>query len=356
MFAADRYGHGVDRLFAGGCRDDQFAALRGCPSVNRLLLHGAIRHAARNSTGDLRVAPSNAGQGMGNAIAAHKGHGARRAAKAIVAGDGLLIERSRGGRGAGIPIVGHNQVAQRFDREGLASRAHPGARHIAIDFTNRRRQRRVGAVGIVVPSTRKGGRGHDRRVQVLRLSRHVRQLIAELAVGRVEQHIRRRACAWVVHAENHHRGRIPGRVGRVHFPGRVSHPVVGAPVVGIHPRDLGSGPILNGDRHVGRREFLTELRRERVEFRSEVVRDHAGEFGRFVRRGVDVDLRDRPRLVRQRHFLAVAQVASSSGERRYLLGQRVQADVVGHDTRLAHARPHGLERECGDGLRKRRGP
>src|SRR4029077_5260447 len=84
-FAADGGGHGVDRLFAVGCRDDQFPALRGLArnwaSVLLLLLEGAVRHAVWNSDCDGGVAPT------GN-VRTHPadGHSPRRSAKAIVAG------------------------------------------------------------------------------------------------------------------------------------------------------------------------------------------------------------------------------------------------------------------------------
>src|SRR5207249_4761127 len=96
------------------------------------------------------------------------------------------------------------------------------------------------------------------------------------------------------------------------------------PLVGIHAGGFVSGPILDGYRQVGRRKFLTELRRERVEFRSKVVRDNAGEVGGDVSRGEDPELRQRRRLVIERDFLAVAEIASSSGERRYFMGLREQ--------------------------------
>ena len=96
--------------------------LRSCraASVLPLLLHGAVRHAAGHGTGDQSCHSSYARQGTGNAIAADQGHCTRRAAKAVVAGDGLLIVRSRRGRGPGVRVVVHSLVAQRGDRERVA--------------------------------------------------------------------------------------------------------------------------------------------------------------------------------------------------------------------------------------------
>ena len=59
-------------------------------------------------------------------------------------------------------------------------------------------------------------------------------------------------------------------------------------------------------------------------------------------RGIDIELRNRAHLVTQRHFLAIAKAAGRSGERRHFFGTGEQADEVGHDTRLADARPCGL--------------
>ena len=49
-------------------------------------------------------------------------------------------------------------------------------------------------------------------------------------------------------------------------------------------------------------------------------------------RSVNVEFGGGGHLVAQRHFLAVAQVAARSGERRYLFRLREQTDVVGHCT------------------------
>ena len=321
----------------------------------RLLLNGAVRHAARNRSRDRRIRPRHARQGTRDAVRADQSDGPGRAAEPIVAGHHLLVEGAHRGRGPGIAIVRDRHVPRyhaRRDRglavdrvnvQRMTGCTHIGSDSIAVDFADRRRGIRVGAVRVVVPGTREGGCGRDRRVHVLGLRRHERDLVAELAVLRVEQRIRGAASARVVHARDHHRGRIPGRIGRVDFPGRVSQAVEGAPVIGIHAGDLGSGPILDGYRQVGRREFLTECRRERIEFRGEVVGDDAGVVGGGVSRGEDPELRQRGGLVIQCHELPVAQIAQRSGERRDFFRLREQADVVGNNARLTHAGPEGLD-------------
>src|ERR1700674_3214690 len=102
---------------------------------------------------------------MRDTIAADKGYSSSRA-KAIVAGDGLRVEWSRGGRGPGVPVVVHHLVAQRVDREGVIRCAHIGSNSIAIHFAYRRRESRVVAVRIVVPRARESGRGHHWRIHV----------------------------------------------------------------------------------------------------------------------------------------------------------------------------------------------
>src|SRR5271165_4748236 len=127
-------------------------------------------------------------------------------------------------------------------------------------------------------------------------------------------------------------------------------------MVRIYARDFVPGPILDGDGQVWRSELLAKLRREGIEFRGVVVRNAASELRGNMSRGVNVELRDRAHLVGERNFLAVAQVAGRSGERRNLVGLRVQAYVVGHDTRLAYARPGWLRDEPGNDIVARRGP
>jgi len=120
---------------------------------------------------------------------------------------------------------------------------------------------------------------------------HERDLVAELAVARVEQGIGGDTGSRVVHARHHHRGGIAGRVRWVDIPGGVIQAVVGSPLVGIHAGDFVAVKILDSYRQVGRRELLAELRRKRVEFRCEVVGDHAREVGGGVRRGKEPELR-----------------------------------------------------------------
>src|SRR5271165_2464830 len=127
-------------------------------------------------------------------------------------------------------------------------------------------------------------------------------------------------------------------------------------MVRIYARDFVPGPILDGDGQVWRSELLAKLRREGIEFRGVVVRNAASELRGNMSGGVNVELRDRAHLVGERNFLAVAQVAGRSGERRNLVGLRVQAYVVGHDTRLAHAGPGWLRDEPGNDIVARRGP
>ena len=58
-----------------------------------------------------------------------------------------------------------------------------------------------------------------------------------------------------------------------------------------------------------------------------------------VRRGEDVELRQRRCLVLERDFLAVAEIASCSGEWGHFEGLREQTDVVWNNARSSHARP-----------------
>src|SRR5882672_8808811 len=96
-------------------------------------------------------------------------------------------------------------------------------------------------------------------------------------------------------------------------------------LVGIDAGDFVSGPIPDPYRQVGGREFLAESRRERVEFRSEIIRDDAGEVAGDVDRAEHVELRQNRHLVFQNHFLAIAQVTGSPGEWRVLSRLREQA-------------------------------
>ena len=233
----------------------------------------------------------------------------------------------------------------------MTRRAHPRSEPVAIHFLDRGCGIGIGAIHIVVARTGESGCRHDRRIHVLCLSRHERDLIAELAVLRAEQRVRNHLVvggrsrirvhdgSWVVHAGDHHRRPIAGRVGGIDFPGRVGQAIVGAPMVAIHAVDFVSGPILDTHWHVWRRELLTKSRGERIEFGSEVVRDYAGEVGGDVGRAEDVELRQRRCLVLQRDFPTVAQIARSSGKGCYFLGLREDAHEVRHDARLAHTGP-----------------
>src|SRR5205807_1556312 len=296
----------------------------GWGAVFYSLLQGAHWHVARHLQRDLGVTPARNSRRYST-----NGYRPSRRAKAIVARDGLQVVWSGCGRGTGVRVVGYHLVAQGRDSEDLTGTADPWSNPIPIHFLNRRRGIRIGAVRIVVPRTREGGRGHYRRIHVLRLSRHERDLVAEVAVLRVKQRIGSRSRSGVVHTGDHHGGRITRRVGRVDFPGRVGQAVIGAPLVGIHAGNLVSSPILDGYGQVGRGEFLAELRRERVEFRSVVVGDNAGEVRGDVSRSEYPELRQHGRLVLKDHFLAVAQVARRSRERRHFPGLREQADEVG---------------------------
>ena len=257
--------------------------------------------------------------------------------------DRLLIVWNRRCGGTDVGVVRHHLVAQCVDRECVTRCAHPWADLIAIHLCDGRRSIRIGAVRVVVAGAGEGRSRRHRRVHVLRLARHERDLVAELAVLRVKERIRRGARARIVHAGDHHGRRIAGRIRRVDLPGRVGQAVVGAPLIGIYTRDLLAAPVLDRDRQVGRGELLAELRRERIELGGEVIGDDAGEVRGDVRRGKDPELRERGRLVIELYQLAIAEVALGAGERRHFGRLREQADVVGNDARGAHARPEALD-------------
>jgi len=163
---------------------------------------------------------------------------------------------------------------------------------------------------------REGGCRNDRRVEISGLAGHERQLIAELAVGRLVERIRRHAvAATVVHAHDHHLRDVTAGIRRVHRERGVVQAIIDALLVGIDPRNLVAGKVLDRHRQVGRRELLAEVRRERVEFRREVVRDHSGEVTGYVRRAEHVELRQHRHLVLERDQLAIAKMASGSGKR-----------------------------------------
>src|SRR5437660_1360430 len=114
-------------------------------------------------------------------------------------------------------------------------------------------------------------------------------------------------------------------------------------LVGIDAGDFVPGPIPNTYRQVGGRELLAESRRERIEFRSEVVRDDTGEVCSDVGRAEDVELRQHRHLLFEQDFLAIAKRTRSPGKRRVLPRQWEQAHVVGNYAGRAHARPEGFD-------------
>src|ERR1700741_1892557 len=174
-----------------------------------------------------------------------------------MAGDGLLIPRSRGGRRPGVRVIVHNLVSQCHYGDVMTGLAHPRSNSVAVHFSNGGRGVRVGAVGVVVTRC-EGGRGYNRRIQVRGLTRHEGPFVAELAVGGLVELIGIRARAAVVHAHDHHLRYVPAWVGWVHRPGRIGQSVENSMLVGPDPRDLIASPVLNGYGQVGWRELLAE--------------------------------------------------------------------------------------------------
>ena len=150
--------------------------------------------------------------------------------------------------------------------------------------------------------------------------------------------------ARVVHARKHHHRDVTARAGRIDRPGRVVDAVEEAPLVGVDAAHFLAGEVLEGNRQVGRRELLTELRRERVELGGKVVGDRAREVPGDVRRGEHVELRERRHLRLERDLLAVAQRTHGTGERRLLSRTGEQAIEVRHGALRAHAGPEHLDR------------
>src|ERR1700688_654724 len=195
-------------------------------SVQRLLLNRAGWHAGRHSYRNRRVTPS-----------AHvrcfptDRDRSRRTTKTVVSGDLLLVERSRLGRGSRVSIVVYLLVAQGIDCEGMTGRAHPRSSNITGDARDRRREIRIGAVRIVVPGSHEACGWYDRSIQVRSHPWHIRIFVTELAVERIEKGIldRLAGIVWirnrpgVIHAINHHPGRISSGVGRIDFPRRICH-------------------------------------------------------------------------------------------------------------------------------------
>jgi len=118
-------------------------------------------------------------------------------------------------------------------------------------------------VGIAL---REGRRRHHGRVHVLGLSRHERDLVAELAVRRVVQRIGDERAGEIerirvdrtriVHARDHHRGCVPGRIRWVDLPRRVIQAIEESPLVAIGAGNLISIEILEGERKVGDGKLL----------------------------------------------------------------------------------------------------
>ena len=262
-------------------------------------------------------------------------------------------------------MVQHDLVAHRGDRDRPSRRAHPRTDPGAVDARDHRRAVRVIAIRRVVAFRERGDR-HHRSIQVGRVRRHERPLVAERAVGRVEprvgDHRRRRRLrghapqresrrgrggrrgahrrhdrARVVHAGEQHARRVPGRVRRIDLPGRERQPVVTAPLVGHRAADLDPVEVLDRHRQVGHRELLAESGRGRVEFGREVVQDEPGVMGRGRRLGPDEEVGLRLHLVVQDHLPAVAQPAQGSGERGHFPRLRRDAHVVGHGAQCSGA-------------------
>ncbi len=348
--AADRDGDRIDRLLAVGRGHDQLAA-EGLRLPCLLDRAARLRRAqGRDQHLELGVAPR--GDRCPHAADRDRARAASRP-ETVMALDELLVERRRRRGRPGIAAVRHDLVSQRVDRQGVQRCAHPGSaaasrQGITQHGGDRRRGIGIRAIRRVV-SGRKRLHGHDRGVHVLRLAGHERDLVAELAVGRVVQRIadglagmRRVGHVRIVHAGDHHGRRVAGRVRRVDLPGRVVQAVEDAPLVRIQPRDLVAGKVLHRDRHIRHREFLAELRRIRVELRREVIQHEAGEVRSDVCRAEQVELRQHRHLIVEPHLLAIAQAARCPGKRRHFLRAREQAQVVRHDPQVTRARPEGL--------------
>ena len=398
-------GHGdcdrVDRALAARGRDDQLAAAIGAhaggenstirPTLRRGL---AGRYGARcavvaggTDTG-CRVQVGRNGRhrahqlGVGPRTAVGRDTGDRdraSTAKPIVPGNGLLIERcgrrARAGEGRVRnhlgARVGRIVVTQAADGQRLTRSANPGSRATTTGGAGHGghgwRQIRVLAVGQVIAVGEGLGRDH-RRIHVLGLARHERRLVTEVAirravggigdllgeVGRCHEgaggvhvasryRVGPRDRARIVHARDHHLRHVTGRVRRVDAIGREVKTVEDAPLVGIHAGDFPAGKVAHANRQVRRRELLAKLRRERVEFRREVIGHRAGEMAGHVRRGEHVELRQCRVLVFQRHFLAIAQVAHGAREGRILARGRVQTVPIRHLALDADAGPEGLD-------------
>src|SRR4029077_3060676 len=216
---------GVDRALAGRGRDDQLATTIGGQAGGRDRTIGPTlrwglpcrhrRYWARHSVvveasgadtgcrvqrggndryhaGQLRIAPLLTAVGR---YAADRDR-ARAAAKPIVPGNALLVER-RGRRARTAEGRVRNDlgaltrrivVTEAADDQVVTRSTHPGSRATTVGIArhrgNGRGQVRVFAVGQVIPVGEGLGRDH-RRIHVLGLARHEGRLVTEVAVRRV---------------------------------------------------------------------------------------------------------------------------------------------------------------------------
>jgi len=146
----------------------------------------------------------------------------------------------------------------------------------------------------------------------------------------------------VVHAGNRHLRNVPGRIRRIDSPGREEQAIEDSPLIGIDAGNFVAGKILEGHRQVGWGKLLAELRRERIEFGSEVVGDGAGEMAGDVRRGEDIELRQGRHLVREASLPCGRTRARRARERRILRRPHEQAHPVGNDACGSHAGPESF--------------
>ncbi len=289
--ASHRHGDRIDRALAIGRRNHELtaaglrlAALLDC-AQRQTVGHGggvAIRTAVRHGHRDRAVAPR--GNRRRNGASARVDADRDRApigTEAVVARNLPLIERGLLGSRTRIGVIGNLLRSERRNQQRVrATRGNPRTRigvawgrhgrYVMIDTGNRRRRVRIRAIRQIVV-VRKGHRRDHRRIQVRGLPGHERNLIAEVAVGRVVRGIldhhglaRRIECAArnrtrVVHAGSHHLRDITGRVRGIDTPARVVEAVVQAPLVGVHAAHFIAVEVPQRDGQVRGRELLTEL-------------------------------------------------------------------------------------------------
>src|SRR6267154_6469898 len=97
----------------------------------------------------------------------------------VVPNDCLLVERGSGSLRPDIAVVGYGLVAQRGNGDVVQRSADVWSSSVAVDSGYSRSCIRISAVRQVV-AIREGRGRHYRRIHVLRLSRHERDLVAEL--------------------------------------------------------------------------------------------------------------------------------------------------------------------------------